>query len=143
RRRRGLDRPQSIAADAGVDRGVLRGLRTVGHSRLSPSLRAPHVPPRCRVRWALLAFGASTFQNSALSWSADHRAHHADTDGSGDPHPVTRRVWFAHIGWLFRRRQPSPDVSLLSDLWAARSIRLQPRYYPAVAVGVGLVLPSQ
>ena len=38
------------------------------------------------VRWALLAFGAATFQNSALSWSADHRAHHADTDGSGDPH---------------------------------------------------------
>src|SRR5262245_2632542 len=26
------------------------------------------------VRWFFLAFGASTFQNSALSWSADHRA---------------------------------------------------------------------
>ena len=37
------------------------------------------------VRWFFLAFGASTFQNSALSWSADHRAHHADTDGAGRP----------------------------------------------------------
>jgi stearoyl-CoA desaturase (Delta-9 desaturase) len=46
--------------------------------------------PAAAVRWALLAFGAATFQNSAPSWSADHRAHHADTDGSGDPHPVTR-----------------------------------------------------
>ena len=94
------------------------------------------------VRWALLAFGAATFQNSALSWSADHRAHHADTDGAGDPHPVTRGAWFAHIGWLFRRRQASADVTRLADLWAVRSIRLQHRYYPAVAVGVGLVLPA-
>jgi stearoyl-CoA desaturase (delta-9 desaturase) len=94
------------------------------------------------VRWALLAFGAATFQNSALSWSADHRAHHANTDGSGDPHPVTRGAWFAHMGWLFRRRQASADVTLLKDLWAVRSIRVQHRGYPAVAVGVGLVLPA-
>ena len=98
--------------------------------------------PAAAVRWVLLAFGAATFQNSALSWSADHRAHHADTDGDGDPHPVTRGAWFAHVGWLFRRRQASADVTLLKDLWAVRSIRLQHRYYPAVAVGVGLVLPA-
>ena len=91
--------------------------------------------PAAAVRWAMLAFGAATFQNSALSWSADHRAHHADTDGSGDPHPVTRGAWFADIGWLFRRRQASADVTLLTDLWAVRSIRLQHRYYPAVALG--------
>ena len=74
-------------ADAGVGRGVVRRVRTVDHRRLPPSLRAPHVPPRRRVRWALLAFGAATFQNSALSWSADHRAHHADTDGDRRPAP--------------------------------------------------------
>ena len=45
------------------------------------------------VRWTLLLFGAATFQNSALSWSADHRAHHADTDGVGDPHAITRGAW--------------------------------------------------
>jgi stearoyl-CoA desaturase (Delta-9 desaturase) len=94
------------------------------------------------VRWALLAFGAATFQNSALSWSADHQAHHADTDGSGDPHPVTCGAWFAHMGWLFRRRRASADVTRLTDLWAVRSIRLQHRGYPEVAVGVGLVLPA-
>jgi len=94
------------------------------------------------VRWALLALGAATFQNSALSWSADHRAHHADTDGSGDPHPVTRGAWFAHVGWLFRRRQQSAEVSRLSDLWAVRSIRLQHRFYPVVAIGIGLVVPT-
>ena len=35
------------------------------------------------VRWFFLVSGAATFQNSALSWSADHRAHHAHTDTSG------------------------------------------------------------
>ena len=110
------------------------------------SSRRRQEAPRYRavavVRWTLLAFGAATFQNSALSWSADHRAHHADTDRSGDPHPVTRGAWFAHMGWLFRRRRASADVTRLKDLWAVRSIRLQHRGYPAVAVGVGLVLPA-
>jgi stearoyl-CoA desaturase (Delta-9 desaturase) len=94
------------------------------------------------VRWAMLFFGAATFQNSALSWSADHRAHHADTDGPGDPHAVTRGVWFAHMGWLFRERRASADVSRLTDLSAVRSIRLQHRFYPFVAIAVGLVLPT-
>jgi stearoyl-CoA desaturase (delta-9 desaturase) len=94
------------------------------------------------VRWVLLLFGAGTFQNSALSWSADHRAHHAHTDGPDDPHDVTRGAWFAHIAWLFRRRDASADVALLRDLWAVRSIRWQHRWYAAVAIGIGLVVPT-
>lgn len=93
------------------------------------------------VRWALLVFGAATFQNSALSWSADHRAHHADTDGDGDPHAVTLGAWHAHVGWLFRRREASADVRQLRDLWAVRSIRWQHRAYAPIAIGVGLVAP--
>ena len=41
------------------------------------------------VRWTMLVLGAATFQNSAVSWAADHRAHHADTDGEHDPHAIT------------------------------------------------------
>jgi stearoyl-CoA desaturase (delta-9 desaturase) len=93
------------------------------------------------VRWALLLGGAAMFQNSALSWSADHRAHHADTDGVGDPHAITRGAYHAHLGWLLRRRTASADVSRLGDLWAIRSIRLQHRWYAAIAIGTGLVLP--
>ena len=50
---------------------------TAGYHRLFAHRTYRASPP---VRWAMLAFGAATFQNSALSWSADHRAHHADTD---------------------------------------------------------------
>ncbi len=112
---------------------------TAGYHRLFAHRTYNPVAP---VRWALLAFGAATFQNSALSWSADHRAHHADTDGVGDPHAVTRGAWFAHLGWLFRRREASADVTRLTDLGAVTSIRLQHRFYVVIAVGVGLVLPT-
>jgi len=112
---------------------------TAGYHRLFAHRTYRSVAP---VRWFFLAFGAATFQNSALSWSADHRAHHADTDGSQDPHPVTRGAWFVHVGWLFRRREASADVTRLTDLWAVRSIRLQHRRYPVVAIGVGLALPT-
>jgi stearoyl-CoA desaturase (delta-9 desaturase) len=94
------------------------------------------------VRWFLLILGTIAFQNSALSWSADHRAHHADTDGDGDPHAVTRGMWHAHMGWLFQRREASADVTALTDLWSIRSLRLQHRWYLVVAIGLGLALPT-
>ena len=93
------------------------------------------------VRWVMLALGAASFQNSAVSWSADHRAHHANTDGAADPHAVTRGIWFAHVGWLFRRRVASADVRRLDDLWSVRSIRWQHRFYPLVAITLGLAVP--
>jgi len=112
---------------------------TAGYHRLFAHRTYQATAP---VRWLLLAFGAATFQNSALSWSADHRAHHADTDGAGDPHSIGRGALFAHVGWLFRRREASADVARLSDLWARRSIRFQHRYYAPVAVSVGLLMPA-
>jgi stearoyl-CoA desaturase (delta-9 desaturase) len=112
---------------------------TAGYHRLFAHRTYRVVAP---VRWCLLVFGAASFQNSAVAWSADHRAHHADTDGAGDPHAIDGGFWFAHIGWLLRRRQASADVTRLSDLWAVRSIRLQHRCCPFIAVGVGLLLPT-
>ena len=119
---------------------ILGGLSiTAGYHRLFAHRTYRATAP---VRWFFLAFGASTFQNSALSWSADHRAHHADTDGPGDPHAITKGVWWAHMGWLFYRRECSADVSRLTDLYGIRSIRLQDRYYALLAVGLGLALPT-
>ena len=107
---------------------VLCGLAiTAGYHRLFAHRTYRASPP---VRWVMLAFGAAAFQNSALSWSADHRAHHANTDRAADPHAVTRGVWFAHMGWLFRRRVASADVRRLDDLWSLRSIRWQHHWYP-------------
>jgi stearoyl-CoA desaturase (Delta-9 desaturase) len=119
---------------------VLCGLSvTAGYHRLFAHRTYRAAAP---LRWFLLAFGAAAFQNSALSWSADHRAHHADTDGAADPHAIGRGFWFAHVGWLLRRRTASADVTRLHDLWAVRSIRLQHRFCGYIAVALGLVLPA-
>src|SRR5262249_56697127 len=66
------------------------------------------------------------------------RAQHAGAEGPADPHAVAKGAWFAHVGWLFHRREASAEVTRLADLWTVRSIRLQHRYYAALAVGVGL-----
>ncbi|HET9600435.1 MAG TPA: acyl-CoA desaturase [Acidimicrobiales bacterium] len=133
-------RPSVATVALAIGLYVLGGLSiTAGYHRLFAHRTYRASAP---VRWFFLVFGASTFQNSALSWSADHRAHHADTDGPGDPHAITKGVWWAHMGWLFYRRESSADVSRLTDLYALRSLRLQDRYYALLAIGVGLALPA-
>jgi stearoyl-CoA desaturase (Delta-9 desaturase) len=134
-----IRRPDVATVILAVALYILCGLSiTAGYHRLFSHRTYRASAP---VRWFFLAFGATAFQNSALSWSADHRAHHADTDGAGDPHAVGRGPWWVHIGWLFYRREASADVTRLGDLYAVRSIRLQNRFYPVVAVGLGLALP--
>jgi stearoyl-CoA desaturase (Delta-9 desaturase) len=112
---------------------------TAGYHRLF-SHRTYHVRPL--VRWAFLLAGAASFQNSAVAWSADHRAHRAHTDTDLDPHAITRGAFHAHVGWLFRRRLSSADVTQQHDLWEHRSIRLQHRWYGLLAVVTGLVIPT-
>lgn len=111
-----------------------------GYHRLFSHRAYRAAPP---VRWFLLAFGAAAFQNSALAWSADHRDHHADTDGPGDPYSVTRGLWWAHMGWMFRSRPGSAaPEQRLKDLARYPSIRFQHRWYAPIAIGFGLVLPA-
>jgi stearoyl-CoA desaturase (delta-9 desaturase) len=132
-------RPSLATAILAVVMYLLGGLSiTAGYHRLFAHRTYRASAP---VRWFFLAFGASTFQNSALSWSADHRAHHADTDGPGDPHSIKKGAWWAHMGWLFYRRECSADVSRLTDLYDVRSVRLQNRFYAVLAIGLGLVAP--
>jgi stearoyl-CoA desaturase (delta-9 desaturase) len=132
--------PSLATIIAAVIAYVLSGVAiTAGYHRLFAHRTYRASAP---VRWWFLVTGAATFQNSALSWSADHRAHHAHTDTGQDPHAITRGAWHAHFGWLLRRRDASADVTQQSDLWEVRSIRLQHRWYAVLAIGAGLVLPA-
>jgi stearoyl-CoA desaturase (delta-9 desaturase) len=90
------------------------------------------------VTWVVLILGAG-FQNSAVAWSADHWAHHADMDGDRAPHG-NERILVCARGLVATARESSADVTQLGDLGAVRSIRLQHRCHLALAVGVGLVL---
>lgn len=87
-----------------------------------------------------LCFGAASVQNSALKWSSDHRAHHANVDEEADPYNIRRGFWWAHIGWvLFKEADPEPRN--VRDLQANPRVMFQHRHYVLLAIVFGFVLP--
>ncbi len=118
---------------------ILCGLSiTAGYHRLFAH-RAYTASPILRALY--LAFGAASVQNSALSWCADHRAHHADTDADGDPYNIKRGFWWAHIGWVFRHRDGGVLLGGVRDLEADPLVRFQHRFYVPLAILFAAGLP--
>ncbi len=97
--------------------------------RASPWLRA-----------VLLFFGAGAFQNSALKWSSDHRAHHTQTDTERDPYNIRQGFWWAHIVWIFYR--DTEGVRGVKDLAADPLVQFQHRHYVWLGVLSAFVLPA-
>ncbi|KAI1289866.1 Delta(9)-fatty-acid desaturase fat-7 [Halotydeus destructor] len=72
-------------------------------------------------------------------WVRLHRVHHKWSDTDGDPHSTNRGFFFAHIGWLCKKRHPECLVRLksldYSDLRRDPIIMFQEKYYwPLYAV---------
>jgi stearoyl-CoA desaturase (delta-9 desaturase) len=87
-------------------------------------------------------FGAAAVQNSALAWSADHRAHHASTDERGDPYSIAHGFWWAHVGWIVSRAPRARNRSRVRTLERDPLIRLQHVAYVPLAIFVGALLPA-
>lgn len=66
----------------------------------------------------LLAFLAqSSTQKSVLWWGALHRHHHRFSDTPDDIHsPRHDGFWYAHVGWIFSRRNDQADLAEVPDL---------------------------
>jgi len=94
------------------------------------------------VRLFYLVFGAASVQNSALKWAADHRLHHAKTDGDEDPYNIRRGFWWAHLGWIFRRDERPLALHRVKDLVADPLVRWQDRHYRLIAVLFGTAIPA-
>lgn len=61
--------------------------------------------------------GGVSGEGSALHWVSNHRKHHAFSDQEGDPHtPHDGGLW-AHILWMFTRRDPQELAAHVSR-WA-------------------------
>ncbi|HJY83118.1 MAG TPA: acyl-CoA desaturase, partial [Candidatus Binatia bacterium] len=86
-----------------------------------------------------LFFGAAALQNSVLHWASHHRDHHRFVDREGDPHNITRGLFWAHLGWIFYK--DGPDRGNVSDLKADRLVMWQHRTYLPIGVGLGFGLP--
>ncbi len=113
---------------------------TCGYHRLFAH-GAYHARPSLRL--AYLLFGAMALQNSALLWSAGHRAHHRFIDDPElDPYCARRGFWFSHIGWMLRN-YPSghPDLTCVRDLQKDPLVRWQQRHYLVVAVAMNIGVP--
>lgn len=45
-------------------------------------------------------------QGTIYHWARDHRTHHFHSETVADPHDAIRGFWFAHIGWLYLKKDP-------------------------------------
>ncbi len=93
------------------------------------------------VKLILLLFGAATFQNSALKWSADHRIHHNHVDDEKDPYNINKGFWYAHIGWIFFQEK-EVDPKYPKDLTNDPLVMWQHRNYLWLCVTMGFILPT-
>ena len=94
------------------------------------------------LRVVFLLFGAAAWQNSALSWVADHRAHHRFADRSGDPHDIAAGFFHAHALWLLRPRSSSANRANLTDLACDPDVVRQDRWYAPLAIAGGVLAPT-
>jgi stearoyl-CoA desaturase (delta-9 desaturase) len=93
------------------------------------------------LRAFLLAFGAASFQNSALTWAADHRRHHKRTDSALDPYDARQGFWHSHIGWVLRETPPATKLHPVPDLEKDWMIMFQHRWYMTLGNVFGLLIP--
>ena len=63
-------------------------------------------------------------QGSIYHWVRDHRVHHRYSDTKADPHNINNGFFFAHVGWLMKRKNKHVlregnqiDCSDLLDDW--------------------------
>lgn len=72
-------------------------------------------------------------QNSLKVWVRDHLIHHKFTETDADPHNTHRGFFFAHVGWLLRRKHPEVILQAqklnFDHLMDDPVVRFQHKYY--------------
>jgi len=110
---------------------------TVGYHRLFAH-RSFQASPL--ITFLALFFGAGALEQSALTWSSQHRDHHRYVDTERDPYNIKQGFWYAHIGWMLFQHE-RPTTANVKDLSADPLIRHQHRYYVLWAIVAGVLLP--
>ncbi len=66
----------------------------------------------------IAAIGTTAVEGGPISWSLNHRHHHAESDQPGDLHsPRTpRSFWWAHLGWILSSEVPPAPTKHTRDL---------------------------
>ncbi len=90
-------------------------------------------------RFFLGALGCCAMQKGPLWWAANHRDHHKYSDTDDDPHsPITRSVWWAHVGWVLAPAHDDASWEKIRDLSRYPELRFLDRYHylPPFLLGV-------
>lgn len=95
-----------------------------------------------RVPQFVLAFLAQTSaQMGVFWWAAHHRVHHRHSDTGEDMHsPVTRSIWWAHIGWIIAGSSREYDRRLMQDFEKFPELKLLNKYHRLPAILFGAVV---
>jgi fatty-acid desaturase len=52
------------------------------------------------LKWTFATIGTLAGEGGPISWTANHRKHHAFSDQVGDPHSPHDGGWWSHVFWL-------------------------------------------
>merc|ERR1719231_1182993 len=86
-------------------------------------------------RSVLMIFNSIANQGSIWHWARDHRTHHFHSETVADPHDAIRGFFFAHVGWLFLKKdkrvaEAGKRVNM-DDLRADGFVMFQKKFHPA------------
>ena len=89
------------------------------------------------MRFLFLCLGAAAFENSALKWSSDHRAHHQHVDTEEDPYTIGKGFWYAHWTWVMEAKEL--PLAGVADLEKDPLVRWQHRHFFKIGAVVALI----
>ena len=93
------------------------------------------------VQFAFALLGASSVQRGPLWWAAHHRNHHRHSDTERDLHsPVTRSLFWSHMGWFMSPRGFVTEHSVIPDLMKFPELRWLDRFDLLVPVALAAAL---
>jgi stearoyl-CoA desaturase (delta-9 desaturase) len=91
-------------------------------------------------QFVLAVLAQTTAQKSVLWWAARHRQHHQNSDTEADVHSPGRSGFlYAHVGWLFDRRNVGTDMSKVADLARYPELRWLHRHALLPAIGLAAI----
>jgi stearoyl-CoA desaturase (delta-9 desaturase) len=81
-------------------------------------------------QFVLAWVGASSAQLGPMWWAANHRHHHQHSDQPEDIHsPVTKNLFWAHIGWVMCRAYSAIQFDRIKDLSKFPELRFIDRFH--------------
>lgn len=81
-------------------------------------------------QFVLAWLGTAAMQRGPLWWVGHHRTHHRHADKEDDVHsPVTRSLWWAHVGWVLCPKYDATRFALVPDLAKFPELRWLDRFF--------------